>query len=294
MNESKISNRQEHKNRNKLTKKTKIIIISSFCLLLLAFITSVIISNTCLKITHHSLDSTKVNSSIRIALISDLHGKKFGKNNYRLIKKIASDNPDLILMTGDIFSRDNTEQEYFAAIGNLVESLSELAPTYYSLGNHEHTNPELEKIKATVTAAGAVILDDNYTDITVNNTPVRLGGISYYRYWEEAPNDYLADFTNVSDDVFTLLLCHNPEFYLWGIKNYPIDLVASGHTHGGIVKLPLLGPLYAPEQGWFPDYAAGFYEFENGHLAVTTGLGSSPGYLPRVFNRPEIMIIDVK
>ena len=283
------------KNRKKLTRKAKrILSISLILSLLAAFIVSVIISNYCLKITNATIEQTKVKSPLRIALISDLHNRSYGDNNEKLTGKIREQSPDVILLAGDIVSQNSTSDNDFKYLHNLIFKLCEIAPVYFSIGNHERFHPKLETICSFVTDAGGIVLDNEYTDIELCGNPVRIGGISYYRSWDEPANTYLKEFTSVDDSTLTLLLCHNPEFYDWGIEDYPIDLIVSGHAHGGMVKLPLIGPLYAPEQGWFPEYAAGLYKGENGYLAVTTGLSSSPYYIPRVFNRPEIMIIDIE
>ena len=284
------------KNRKKLSRKAKrIISISLILSLLAAFCISIVVSNYSLKITTESFDSNKVDAPIKLALISDLHTRSFGDNNEDLITSIAAELPDVILLAGDIVSSDSTSDNDFKYLHNLVFELSKIAPVYFSIGNHERFNPYAETICSFVKSAGGTVLDGEFQDVLINGTPVRIGAISYYRFWDEESNSFLQEFTNAGNDTFTLLLCHNPEFYVWGIKNYNIDLIASGHAHGGMVNLPLLGPLYAPEQGWFPEYAAGLYETEcGGHFAVTTGLGSSPEYMPRIFNRPEIMIIEIE
>ena len=251
--------------RKKLTRKAKrIISISLILSLLVALCVSIIISNYSLKVTAESFENKKVKTPLRVAIISDLHTRSFGDNNEKLISKIAKQSPDVVLMTGDILSNDSTSDNDYKYLHNLVFKLSKISPVYFSIGNHERFHPELETICSFVTKAGGTVLDGEYIDTTINGTPIRIGGLSYHRSWDEKSNAYLTSFTNVDDNTFTLLLCHNPEFYLWGIKNYNIDLIASGHTHGGMVKLPFAGPLYAPEQGWFPEYAAGLYETECG------------------------------
>lgn len=280
---------QKNKNRRK---NRRIRIIIFILILLVAFIgIDLYRSNNCIKITDFTLQSEKVQSAVRLGVISDLHGKTFGDNNDVLLKKIRNENPQIILAVGDMISKDCFEQEDIQHLADFVCALQEIAPVYYVLGNHEQTNPRLSDIKSVIADAGAVLLEDEYRDINIGSAKIRLGGISYYRFWDTEANAYLEDFTNT--DTYKVLMCHFPEFYQWGIKDYPIDLTVSGHTHGGMIKLPLIGPLYAPEQSWFPEYGAGLYEEENGILTVTTGLGSSPSYLPRLFNRPEIMIIDL-
>ncbi len=286
--------KQKNTSKRPRIKRVLLILLNSFLVLLISFLASLHISNTCIKVSYHIIESEKVNSPIRIAVVSDLHSKVFEEDNTPLYAKIAENNPHLIFAVGDMITKSHTEPQYIDALGKVVSSLCEIAPVYYSLGNHELSNPLLEEIKLTIAENGAVLLENETEDIDVNGNTLRLMGLSYYRSWDKEQNRFLYNSLQDSENIFSVLLCHFPEFYIWGIKNHSVDLTVSGHTHGGMVKLPLIGPLFAPEQGWFPKYAAGFYEMENGYLAVTTGLGSSPENLPRVFNRPEIMIIDVK
>lgn len=290
-----INKKIKTQKEQKLSKKTKIkIILSSFFLFLSAIFVILFIGNFSIKISRHQIESEKITSPLRLALISDLHQKNIFDFDKKVIENIKSEKPDLIFMAGDFLSHNNHDANDLKNFDSFIRSLKKIAPVYFSLGNHERFNSKLEEICYTAESAGAILLDSNYTDITIKDNNLLIGGISYYRTWDEESNAFIKYFSNVSDDVYTILLCHHPEFYLWGIKYYNVDLTLSGHTHGGMVKLPLAGPVYAPEQGWFPEYAAGLYKFENGYLAVTTGLGSSPEAMPRVFNRPEIMIIDLK
>lgn len=279
--------------KNKITKrKRNILIISiSFVILISILIIDLYQSNNCLKVSTHSLDSEKVSSCVRVGVISDLHGKVFGEDNDVLFEKLKAQNPQIILVVGDMIANDQTADEDINALSVFLNTLCDIAPVYYSVGNHERFNPRYENIYEVIDSSEAVLLSDEYTDLNVAGINIRLGGITYYRFWDEDSDVFLEDFCNTEN--FKLLMCHHPEFYQWGIKKYDIDLTVSGHTHGGMVKLPILGPLYAPEQGWFPEFGAGLYNEEKGSIAVTTGLASSPSYLPRVFNRPEIMIIDL-
>ena len=277
----------------KITKRKRNILIISISLVILVSVLIIDLyrSNNCLKVSTHSLDSEKVSSSVRVGVISDLHGKVFGEDNDVLFEKLKAQNPQIILVVGDMISNDQTADEDINALSVFLNTLCDIAPVYYSVGNHERFNPRYENIYEVIDSSEAVLLSDEYTDLNVAGINIRLGGITYYRFWDEESDVFLETFCNTEN--FKLLMCHHPEFYQWGIKNYDIDLTVSGHTHGGMVKLPILGPLYAPEQGWFPEFGAGLYNEENGSIAVTTGLASSPSYLPRVFNRPEIMIIDL-
>lgn len=285
------SENSSQKSKKKSPKKARVITLCVICVLMLFFIISLIISNFSIKITTIEIENDKIRAPLRIAAISDLHTREHGKDNKRLFARIHEQNPDLILVAGDMLSSSKSEKENLSYLKKLTEALKDIAPVYFVIGNHDRDIPLL---RSTIETAGGTLLDSEYTDIYISNTPVRLGGISYYRSWDEESNEFIASFSDVSEDVFTLLLCHYPELYLWGIEDYPIDLTVCGHTHGGMINLPILGPLFAPEQGWFPDYAKGLYSMKNGYLAITTGLASSPEYMPRVFNRPEIMIIELE
>lgn len=279
--------------KNLKSKKSNIIRTILYILILLIIILAVDLyrSNNCIKVSTHTLNEEMITSPVRVGVISDLHGKVYGDNNEVLLEKIKNEEPQIILVVGDMISGDSTGEEAITALSDFLSTLDDIAPVYYSIGNHERFNPEFEKICKAINSAGAELLSDEYRDLNIAGENIRLGGITYYRSWDEDANAFLENFSDTEN--YKLLMCHHPEFYQWGIKNYKIDLTVSGHTHGGMVKLPLLGPLYAPEQGWFPEYGAGLYKKENGRIAVTTGLASSPSYLPRLFNRPEIMIIDL-
>lgn len=277
------------------------------CLILLAAIVIFILCNLAyskygLTTTCYKVSSPKLTDQIRIVQLTDLHNSEFGSDNKRLIERVREENPDLILMTGDMLNSfgDNTD----IAV-HLVKSLSEIAPVYYSYGNHEveyeqkyHTLlvPSLE-------SAGAVILDKAYEDILVGNQAIRLGGIYGYcvpeRYLETNEADpeecsFLDDF--METDSFTLLLCHMP--YTWlvlnGLEEWNIDCVMCGHIHGGQIRLPLIGGLWAPDQGWFPGWEAGLYYSDNREnvMVLSRGLGSTER-IPRFLNVPEIIVVDI-
>ncbi len=279
--------------KSEKTKLLRIVTLTIFSLLILWIAIDLVVSNTVITVSRHSLESEKIAEPVRLAVVTDLHSKEFGKDNSRLIEKIKEQQPDLILTVGDLIDRNTENEENLSYLSNLISQLSHIAPVYSCIGNQERDNENRKAIEIAMTSSGATLFDLNYQDITVNGNRIHIGGLTYYRSWDEESNAYLQDYVSADDECFTLFLCHHPELYLWGIEQYPIDLMVSGHTHGGMVRLPFAGALYAPEQGKFPEYAGGFYEMEQGHLAVCKGLGSSPKYLPRFHNPPELMIIDL-
>lgn len=252
-----------------------------------------------LTVTSYQISSEKIQEPFRIVQLSDLHNSSFGENNEKLIEQIINLSPDYICMTGDMF---NATQESLKVISNLVSRLSEQFPVYYSYGNHEEQYPthfsrdwedELRK-------AGAVLLDYEYLDIASKN--LRLGGIYGYclpeKYLEteearEKECRFLKKFQNT--DAYTILLCHMPVCFLMNgaLEEWNMDNVLAGHTHGGQIRLPLIGGLYAPDQGWFPGRVWGRFDAQeqNHTLIVSRGLGTS-FHIPRLFNVPEIVVID--
>ncbi|MBQ7999941.1 MAG: metallophosphoesterase [Ruminococcus sp.] len=265
--------------------------IASFLILWLCI--DLIISNCVITVSRHSLESDKITEPVRLVVVADTHSKEFGSDNERLIKKISEQEPDLILTVGDLIDRDDATDEHTEYLCSFISELCNIAPVYSCLGNQERSNEDRAALEGAMIAGGATLLELEYQDIIVNGNSLRIGGLSYYRQWDEESGAYLQEYISADEESFTLMLCHHPEFYLWGIEDYPLDLMVSGHTHGGMIRLPFVGALYAPEQGNFPEYAGGFYEMELGHLAVCKGLGSSPEYIPRFHNPPELMVIDL-
>lgn len=267
-------------------KKIKVI-AKILCGLLLAVLiyccVSILISYHALGVTGYGISSVKISEEINIVVLSDLHESGFGKDNTRLIQKVREQSPDLIFTVGDMVNGDTEDFSYLAP---LYDSLSEIAPTYSSLGNHELSNPHIEEIRELL-STHSNFLDNQYTEINVNGTDIRLGGLMGYHPANEEIKAFVADFADT--DKFTLLLSHCPEYYTWGVDEVKIDLMVSGHTHGGQVILPFIGGVYAPEQGYFPEFDYGVFYEENATLVITRGLGSSKQPVPRFNNPPEII-----
>lgn len=250
----------------------------------------------------YQVPSDKIDTTIRIVQLTDLHNSEFGESNQELIDRIASQLPDLILLTGDLLNSDEPVTEIAE---NLIFSLCEIAPVYVSLGNHE---VEYEQnygvdISALYESAGATVLNHQYQDIIINNQPLRIGGIYGYclpdKYLETGEADlsecmFLWDFENT--DRYKILLSHLPIAWLKndGLEEWNIDCVFSGHLHGGQIILPGIGGVYAPDMGWFPGRLKGVFDSEDGkrHLVLSAGLGNTE-VIPRFNNIPEIVCVDL-
>ena len=250
---------------------------------------------------------------IRIVELADLHNAVFGEDNSRLVEMVKSQKPDLILMVGDMVQQDEAD---LSVVTGLIRTLSEIAPVYFSLGNHEisymENFPENDLISA-VEGAGAIVLDREYKDITVKGTEIRIGGIFGYclpatealrKDFRDQPNrleemDWLLEYQDT--DRLKLLMCHMPVCWIQNgsLEYYDTDVVFAGHAHGGQVRLPFVGGLHAPDQGWFIGDAEGLYTDDGAEsvvkpgesvLVLSRGLGSEMKR-PRFCNPPQVVTL---
>lgn len=253
----------------------------------------ILISQKVLIKTYYKYNSTKLTNSIVAVQLTDLHNYQFGKDNSRLVQKVREVQPDVIFMTGDMINEYETRNDI---IINLIEKLKDVAPIYISLGNHEDAyikNENNDSLIQLMEKAGAVVLEEEYIDTAINGQEVRIGGLFGYvfaeTYMDGSEQRFMEEFQNT--DRFKILLSHVPEgLLLWKSMEYwKVDLVFSGHVHGGQVRIPFIGGLYDPEEGFFPTYTKGMFQCGNGTMILSAGLGSSRG-IPRVNNLPEIVV----
>lgn len=288
----------------KRRKKTIFIIILTIIIILLAYVLiSLWVSVSWIVTREYSIDTGKNRTPIRTVVISDLHDHEFGRNNEKLAEKIRSAQPDIILMDGDMLNAGSDDASVPA---DLIRQLTDTAPVYYALGNHEidYMNNGHAGLTEELEEAGAVVLDKEYVDIEVNGTAVRLGGLYDYAFGmngnndaDAAPSDiknFLTEFQNT--DRLKIMLSHRPDSFIFGDASevWEVDVVLSGHNHGGQVVVPFKGGLYGGDQGWFPKYVHGTYEKGNFQMFVTSGLGSDRQKLPRFNNPPEIAVVTIQ
>ena len=240
-------------------------------------------------------DKLKPDASIRIVLISDLHNHIYGEKQEPLITLIQKQKPDIIALAGDIAD----DQVPILGTELFLAGIQGMAPVYYVTGNHEFWSQDIENIKATIAKYGVIILENTYERVRIANSSVIIGGV-------DDPDMVLSDntldwagelheaFSPLQDyPEFKVLLSHRPELIDVYLKT-DFDLVLSGHSHGGQVRIPfLLNGLYAPNQGWLPQYAGGMYSHDTLTHIVSRGISFNPR-LPRIFNPPEVVVIDIK
>ena len=270
-------------------------IISVPLVILLIFLTSSCssISTKTYKIETPLLS---VQSSIKIALISDLHSTIYGKDQTILINLIRNMNPDLIILSGDIFD----DVVPMTGTKLLLSGISGISPIYYVTGNHEYWTHNIQEIREELALYGVIILSDNYTIVKINNNKIIIAGIEdpdkrIYETSNYNQNDSMESAFRELDEIrlYKILIAHRPEM-IENYKRYSFDLVLSGHTHGGQVRIPyIMNGLYAPHQGFFPKYAGGIYIHGNLTHIISRGLSVSPK-LPRIFNPPELVIIIIE
>lgn len=232
-------------------------------------------------------------SVTRIVLISDLHSEIYGKDQSLLINLITGLNPDLIIICGDLF-----DSGPMTGVQLLLSGISGVAPVYFVTGNHEYTDQDINEIRDELRSFGVITLSDEYRIIEINSNKIILAGIED----PERVNFELPDYNQyeIMEKVFReldrlpyykILVAHRPERIEY-YKKFAFDLIVSGHTHGGQIRIPpFKRGLYAPDQGLFPKYSGGMYSHENLTHIISRGLARRHPGVPRIFNPPEIVLI---
>lgn len=239
----------------------------------------------------YTVVSPKLTAEVRLAVVTDFHSSD---NADDVVAMVASCAPDAVLMVGDMFD-DDTQNRPTERTLSLMRQLSAQYPCYYVSGNHEAWTGEMDALYQQTEEAGVTVLRMSSGVLTVRGQRIALCGVPdpYEMVFSGAP-DTEEQLRQALEDVdladFTVLLAHRPEL-LAKYAQFPLDLVVSGHAHGGQVRIPgVLNGLYAPNQGWFPKLAGGAYTQDGTTLIVSRGLAVRTR-LPRIFNRPEVVLV---
>lgn len=239
----------------------------------------------------YTVVSPKLTAEVRLAVVTDFHSSD---NADDVAAMVASCAPDAVLMVGDMFDDDTANRPTERTL-LLMRQLSAQYPCYYVSGNHEAWTGEMDALYQQTEEAGVTVLRMSSGVLTVRGQRIALCGVPdpYEMVFSGAP-DTEEQLRQALEDVdladFTVLLAHRPEL-LTKYAQFPLDLVVSGHAHGGQVRIPgVLNGLYAPNQGWFPKLAGGAYTQDGTTLIVSRGLAVRTR-LPRIFNRPEVVLV---
>jgi len=256
--------------------------------------------NNAIQTTHHDYASSEIPDAFdgfKVVQVSDLHNKNFGGD---LLAKITSESPDIIVVTGDVIDRNRTDLGVAEAF---FEEAVAIAPVYFVSGNHEVASGKYQELQRILDDLGVENLDNASQVLSLNDEQINLLGLAdpltlllediiEEGSEEQVLQNNIMDVLNETPDNFNLLLSHRPEIFEV-YEDAELDLVLSGHAHGGQIRLPFIEGLYAPSQGFFPEYTSGRYEESGTTMIVSRGLGNSLFPL-RVFNRPELVVIELK
>ncbi len=249
----------------------------------------------------------------RIVHLSDMHNCVYGNEADELIRIVKKNKPNIIVITGDSF--DSRRRQYFDSL-DIIKKLVLIAPVYYVTGNHEELSPDLKEIFISeIEKNGVHILDSTSVEIKRRNVSIYINGIADftsftigYGLFEKALDknldcdelnllkdsfkEKLRIFSETKKDGFNILLSHRPEMFdVYAENGY--DLVFCGHAHGGQFRIPPIGAIYSPGQGFLPKYSEGPHTKENTTMIVSRGLGNSSFPL-RINNRPQILVTVLK
>ncbi len=268
----------------------RLLILAAFLLLLVGFW---LFETRSLKTDYFTVRSARLPASfdgLRIVSLSDLHGVSFGRGNRRLLSAVRAARPDLIVLVGDMADASTD----LTVLETLCRGLPEIAPTFYVTGNHEWKRSDVPAVLSLLEDCGVTVLANEYRVLERGEDRILLAGV----HDPNGPADMLSpaklnrQIRDAYPDDYLIVLNHrNTALSHWAKRG--ADLLLSGHAHGGVIRLPFLGGLIGSGMEWLPDHTAGLYTEGGTTMAVNRGLGYT-GVNVRLFNRPEVMVIDLK
>ena len=253
--------------------------------------------NNSITVTEYAVSPANLPKSFdgfRIVHVSDLHNKDFGE---KLTDKIIAAKPDIIVITGDIIDSYHTD---IPVAADFAESVSKIAPVYYVTGNHENRIAEYSILRTEMESMGITVLDGKTVDFERDGGTIALSGIDDLTFFNgsminENRTEFAENLRSIAAETgenASILLSHRPEL-LDIYAETGFDVVFCGHAHGGQIRLPFVGGLFCPDQGFFPEYTKGVHTKDNTNMIVSRGLGNSIFPL-RAFNRPELVVCELR
>lgn len=276
-------------------RKKRIVIWAGVAAVLLALAIWIAWENQAPEQTMYTISSMKIPESFhgyRIAQVSDLHNAQIGRDNEKLLTLLRASDPDIIVFTGDLIDYYNTDIDVSV---RFAEEAMQIAQCYFVSGNHEARVSAYPVLKQSLEDLGVVVLENQAVELARNGAVISLLGVVDPAFFEVAAGETYAQImeNNLSciaeTNSFTVLLSHRPELFDV-YKENRVDLALTGHAHGGQFRLPFVGGVLVPNQGWFPEYDAGLFTEDDSHMIISRGIGNS--LFPfRVNNRPELVLV---
>ena len=254
--------------------------------------------NTYIKESKYIVKCNKINknSTFKIAHISDFHNTNSKRIKRGIIQKLKENNPNIIIITGDLIDSRRTN---ISTVKEFVKSIINIAPVYYVLGNHESRLHNVKELEQIIQNSGATILRNKVMDLTENIQLIGLDDPAFFVNIEQKIQGMMPKIIDLKlsrlahqNNKFKILLTHRPEL-IDVYSNNEIDLVFTGHAHGGQIRLPIVGGIFAPGQGIFPKYTKGMYTIKDTKLVVSRGIGNSK-FPFRINNRPELVFVTLE
>lgn len=286
-------------------------VISIICCIIIVCIIIVLVESKIecakYKIKKYSLTSSKINEDIKIVMLADLHNSNHKDNHKRMLEDIKAVKPDVIILAGDMIVSHSDQDEENKATAKFINKLSDIAPLYYGIGNHEkkatlskqRLNELWQDYMSDMDFSKVHLLVNEKAQIAVKNNKINILGldldIEYYKRFVEkklSQAQLIDIFGDIDNENYNILIAHNPDYFKV-YADYGVDLVCSGHNHGGLVRLPLLGGVISPRLRLFPKYDYGIFLSENTHMVLTSGLGAHSIKI-RFNNVPELVFIEIK
>jgi len=276
--------------------KKKVIIIIFIIVVLLSYY--LYFQNTELQVSSYDIVDNRIPKEFneyKIVQVSDFHNTKSNKLTDDLVKEIKIQKPNIIVITGDLIDSNKTDVD--VAI-SFIKRLKNIAPTYFITGNHEASISEYENLKEKLESEDVIVLENKTEVLEIADTKINLIGINdpnmFYQPYASDNEKIKSELieANYDKNNYSILLSHRPELFDTYVNN-ELDLVLTGHAHGGQIRIPLVGGLVSPNQGFFPKYTSGIFKEDNTSMIVSRGIGNS--IIPfRVNNRPELVIVKLK
>ncbi|PRY82454.1 metallophosphoesterase [Alkalibacterium olivapovliticus] len=282
-----------------MTRK-RIIYLTAVFLLMITTAGYLVWQNNAIQVSYFDYSDSTLPSTFdgfKVVQVSDLHNKDFGN---QLIDKVYDENPDIIVVTGDVIDRTRTDVPIAV---NAMEEMVEIAPVYFVSGNHEVTSEEFDFLQLEMERIGVINLDNSHEVLEIDGSEIGLIGMEdplllLYEDIERVGSaelllqSRLEQLLEESGTEFNLLLSHRAEL-MEVYADSAVNIVLTGHAHGGQIRIPFINGIYAPSQGFLPEYTSGMYEQGGTSMIVSRGLGNSVFPL-RINNRPELVVLTLE